>query len=122
MVSANLTDGSGDYSGNGELYKQGAGLMVLSGSNTYEGGTAINGGTLSVATIADSGYSNLSIIGTAGAGAGYLGLANGCLQYTGSGAASTTRDLWINTSGSSGTFNIARSLPASSPLRPKGAP
>ena len=40
--------------------------MVLAGSNTYEGGTAINGGTLSVAAIADSGYSNLSIIGSAG--------------------------------------------------------
>ena len=58
--------------------------MVLAGSNTYEGGTAINGGTLSVAAIADSGYSNLSIIGSAGASTGYLGLANGCFQYTGS--------------------------------------
>ena len=35
-------------SGSGSLTKTGQGLLVLSGTNTYNGGTAVNGGTLQI--------------------------------------------------------------------------
>nr|WP_051917470.1 autotransporter-associated beta strand repeat-containing protein [Brucella anthropi] len=39
---------SGGIVGSGKLIKTGAGTLVLSGSNTYSGGTVINGGTVSI--------------------------------------------------------------------------
>ncbi len=62
----------------------GGGTLTLSAANTYTGGTTINGGTLSVNTIADSGT---SAVGTSGA----LNLAGGTLSYSGSSAATTAR-------------------------------
>ena len=41
--------------------KADAGTWTLSGANTYTGQTNINNGTLNVATIADSGSSNLGL-------------------------------------------------------------
>jgi autotransporter-associated beta strand protein len=77
-------------SGGGSLIqKTGSGTLVLSGANTFTGGTTISAGTLEVASIADSGTSNL---GTAGS----LAIGGGTLRYTGSGAQSTTRDLSID--------------------------
>ncbi|NKC22631.1 hypothetical protein HED50_12665 [Ochrobactrum oryzae] len=39
---------SGVLSGGGKLTKTGAGVLTLTGTNTYSGGTAITAGTLSV--------------------------------------------------------------------------
>lgn len=47
-VSAALTNGSGDYTGNGSLEKSGAGTMTLGATNTYSGTTLISGGTLAL--------------------------------------------------------------------------
>jgi autotransporter-associated beta strand protein len=65
-----------------DMAKGGEGTLVLSGANTYTGVTRIEGGTLSVSSIANAGAaSNLGQYATAGAG-GIL-LTGGTLQYTG---------------------------------------
>ncbi|TPN59359.1 hypothetical protein FJ984_31065, partial [Mesorhizobium sp. B1-1-3] len=46
---------SGNISGNGGLFKIGAGTLVLTGNNTYAGGTQVAGGTLWVASDAKLG-------------------------------------------------------------------
>ena len=46
-VSANIINSSGVK---GAFTKKGAGIMVLSGNNTYSGGTNVNGGTLAAAS------------------------------------------------------------------------
>ncbi len=76
------------------------GTWTLSGANTYTGQTNINNGTLNVATIADSGSSNLGL-GTV------IRIGNtstaGTLNYTGSGS-TTGRTVTIgNNSGTPGT-------------------
>jgi autotransporter-associated beta strand protein len=48
-VAHNITL-SGALSGSGGLIKSGAGILTLSGANTYTGGTAINAGTLTLTT------------------------------------------------------------------------
>ncbi|CAI1110713.1 autotransporter outer membrane beta-barrel domain-containing protein [Serratia quinivorans] len=77
--------------GSTRLTKVDPGKLVLTGTNTWSGGTAINGGTLSVAS-----DSNL------GASAGALSLDGGTLETTGSFA--TTRAATLNAKG--GTFDI----------------
>ncbi len=51
---------SGDISGTGSLTKQGTGVLILSGTNSYSGGTNINAGTLCIA--------NDSLLGDIGGG------------------------------------------------------
>ncbi len=72
--------------GSTQVTKEDSGKLVLSGVNTYSGGTAINSGTLSVAS-----DSNL------GAAAGALSLDGGTLEATGSFA--TTRATTITAKG-----------------------
>ncbi|CAI1196705.1 Outer membrane protein IcsA autotransporter precursor [Serratia quinivorans] len=77
--------------GNTRLTKMDPGKLILTGANTWSGGTAINGGTLSVAS-----DSNL------GSNAGALSLDGGTLETTGS--FTTTRATTLNAKG--GTFDI----------------
>ena len=51
ITTPSLTDTlrlSGDFSGAGPLTKNGAGLMILSGTNSYGGGTIVTAGTLEI--------------------------------------------------------------------------
>ncbi|WP_205965773.1 beta strand repeat-containing protein, partial [Paraburkholderia guartelaensis] len=81
--------------GSTQLQKTDLGTLVLTGANTYTGGTAINGGTLQV-----SADNNL------GAAAGNLSFDGGTLAVTGSGFTSA-RSTTLNAGG--GTFDIAPS-------------
>ena len=58
LVSAKLTDGDGVA---GSITKTGLGTMVLSGSNTYSGGTFVNGGTVQFSSDAQLGNSTSGI-------------------------------------------------------------
>jgi autotransporter-associated beta strand protein len=98
-VATDLAVTGGMFGGN-PYTKTGAGKMVPSGNNTYTGGTNANGGVLEIATIADAG-------GVGGIGTGYLGIANdGTFRYTGIGAESTARNLWIDTGTETKTIEV----------------
>lgn len=81
--------------GTGRLRKAGGGTLILTGTNTYSGGTTLDGGTVSVASIGASG-SNGPL------GTGDINFNTGSLQFTGA-SASTNR---ICTFSNTGTFNI----------------
>jgi fibronectin-binding autotransporter adhesin len=86
LISSKLGNGS---QGNHRLLKQGAGTMVLSGVNTYNGGTEILGGTLSVSALS-------------GIGTGYLAIKNGStFQYTGTGSETRSGQFYFD-NGSAG--------------------
>jgi fibronectin-binding autotransporter adhesin len=90
--ASNSTTFAGTIEGTGGLLKQGSGTLILSGTNTYQGGTAINAGTLSVSSTAN------------------LGDAAGTLTF-GGGTLRTTADI-INSrattlNGGGGTFDVA---------------
>ena len=81
--------GTGAHAGSIGITKAGAGRLVLSGANTYSGGTTVTGGTLSI-----SSDQNL------GAASGPLTLDGGTLQTTA--AVTTARAITIG--GAGGTF------------------
>ena len=80
--------------GTAGLDKADLGTLVLTGNNTYSGGTTIGGGSLSVSKDAS--------LGNAGSA---LTLDGGTLQVTGTGFASTTRNITLGNAG--GGFDIA---------------
>lgn len=89
-LGATLT---GTVAGSGNFSYAGPGTLSLAGANTYTGATAVNGGTLEVASISDGGVSNL---GSGSGQTGYIGIANATLRYTGVGAQTSSRWLWMD--------------------------
>ena len=79
---------AGIVSGTGNLVKASAGTLTLSGASTYTGTTTVQGGILSVSSLANG--TATSNIGSSTNAAANLVLNGGTLQYTG-GAASTDR-------------------------------
>lgn len=91
------SSGANRISGSGGLSKVGnSGLVLSGGVNDYTGATVINGGILSVGSLANGGAA--SDIGSSGSGAANLVLNGGTLEYTGAGATSD-RLLTIGTAG-----------------------
>ncbi|MFT4174731.1 MAG: autotransporter-associated beta strand repeat-containing protein, partial [Rhodocyclaceae bacterium] len=83
----------GNISGSGLLVQQGPGTLVLTGNNSYAGGTVVAGGTVSVS--ADENLGDAS---------GAIQLENGTLQTTGT--FTTARNIAIN---GQGTLDTAAS-------------
>ena len=95
---------SGNESNSGGLNVYGGGCLILSGSNTYIGGTIVSGGTLSI-----SADVNLGAISATNSNYNQVIIdSNAVLQTTATMTLSSSRSLWLNpTSGinvSSGTL------------------
>jgi fibronectin-binding autotransporter adhesin len=84
-IAQNLADDP--YYGGGILTKQGAGTLVLSGSNTYSYGTNVEGGVLD--------FANLNAIPIYG----YINVNGGVLRFSSSTAVPQTGSVVINTRG-----------------------
>lgn len=96
-IVADFTDAATlayDIAGSGSVTKRGSGVLTLSGSNSYTGGTTIAGGTLSVASEANLGDVS-----------GALTLNGGVLQVTGTSFNQSARNIVFGASG--GGFDIA---------------
>ncbi len=85
------------------INKQGAGTLVLSGTNTFTGVTTFTGGTLSVGSIGNGGVAGN--LGQATNAANRLVFAGGTLQYTGA-TGSSNRAFTINNA-TTGTIDVS---------------
>ncbi len=94
--------GSGRIVGSGGLTKTGTGRLTLATANTFTGPVAITGGTVSIATMSNSGAAGP--LGSAPAASGGLTLDGGTLQFTGADATSTDRLVTLGANG--GTFDV----------------
>ena len=83
---------SGSVTGAGRLDKANSGVLTLTGSNTYTGGTELLGGTLSIDSIARLGTRTAPLDNT-----GYLAVkSGGKLRYTGTVNESVSRRLFMD--------------------------
>jgi autotransporter-associated beta strand protein len=89
--------GSGRIVGSSGLTKSGSGKLTIATSNTFTGPVAINGGTVSIATMSDSGMAGP--LGSAAATSGGLTLSGGTLEFTGAEATSTDRIVTLGAGG-----------------------
>jgi fibronectin-binding autotransporter adhesin len=106
---------------NGGMTKTNAGTLILSGANTFSGSVAVNGGTVQVSDVADSGAnSNL------GAGSS-ISFDGGALEFTAANNDSTNRGVTLNTGGgtisvmnATTTFTIAGAISGAGSLTKSG--
>jgi autotransporter-associated beta strand protein len=91
---------SGSYgvAGTGGITKRGSGKLTISNSNSYTGATTVEAGTLSVATVSDSG-----VAGALGSGSTVV-LNGGTLEFTGT-TGSTNRAVSLGSS--NGTVSVS---------------
>jgi fibronectin-binding autotransporter adhesin len=97
------------------LTKAGTGTIALTNNNTYSGSTSINGGVLSVPTLANGGAAS-GIGQSSNAAANLVFGGTGTLQYTGSNIV-IDRNFTVN-AGSTATFDVTQ---ASTTLELSGA-
>jgi fibronectin-binding autotransporter adhesin len=95
---------SGTAVGAGSLTKQGAGVLVLSGANTYTGGTAVSAGTLRAGSTQAFGGATGAMNVAAGATLDLNGFSNSVGVLLGGGAV-TLGSATLTTGGGAGTFN-----------------
>lgn len=86
----------------GSLQKYGAGTLILTGANTYTGGTHFKAGVVEVGLISDTGATPLGTLSTAAAS--YVSMDGGTLRYTGAADVTTARYLWSDQL--SATFDV----------------
>lgn len=100
--------GTGKISGATGLTKNAAGGLTINlESNDYTGATTLNGGTITVAKLANAGEP--SSIGAASADASKLVLGAATLNYTGP-AVATNRGITLNGNGADSTINHANDI------------
>ena len=87
--------------GSGTVTKTGTGTLTITNSNSFVGALSLNGGTVSVATVANGGVNSPLGAGTS------IGFDGGTLQYTGA-AGSTDRGIALGAGG--GTVTTTNSL------------